>query len=124
MQTLQKTTTLLAKDGMRFELTTVKFEPVTAYRLLAKIGRVLVPTVLAAQSVTGKSLALDLLPAVNTMFDQLTPELAESALVDSLAATSVVRPDDSGKLEKIDTVNINEINRAFRGATCARCCSR
>jgi hypothetical protein len=107
MQTLQNTDTLLAKDGTRFEITTVKFEPVTAYLLLAKIGRLLVPAVLA--STRGAAGDMD------AVFDQLTPELAQAALVDSLASTSVVRPDDNGKLEKIDLVNIREINRAFRG---------
>lgn len=107
MQTLQKTEMLTAKDGTRFEITTVKFEPVTAYLLLAKIGRVLVPAVLA--TTRGGNGDLD------AVFDQLTPELAQTALVDTLASTSVVRPDDSGKLEKVDLTSIREINRAFRG---------
>lgn len=116
MQTPQTyTETLVAKDGTRFVLTANKFEPTYAYRLLAKIGRVLVPAVMAAKSVNAQSAALDLMPAVNAMFDQLTPDLADSARDDLLLAMSVARDDEQGKPERIDLVSPKNINRAFRG---------
>lgn len=111
----QRTTEIAGADGMQFEITTVKFEPVTAYRLLAKIGRVLIPTALMAKDVGLKSSTVDLMPAVRTLFDQLTPELAEQMMLESLAASTCTRPDDQGALERIDLNSIPKINRAFRG---------
>ncbi len=111
----QRTVELTGADGARFEITTLKFEPVTAYRLLAKIGRVLIPAGLMAKDVGLKSATADLMPAVRTLFDSLTPELAEQVMLESLAASSCVRPDEQGTLERIDLNSIAKINRAFRG---------
>lgn len=102
-------------DGSTLWVTVNKFEPVPAYRLLAKIGRVLVPTVFAARHVTGQSDAVDLMPAIKTLFDQLTPELAETVMLESLSCTSVVRVDDAGKKFNTDLTSVKAINKAFAG---------
>ena len=116
MSTKQDTSEITLTDGSSLSVTVVKFEPVTAYRLLAKIGRVLIPTVFAARHVTGKSDTTDLMPAIKTLFEQLTPELAETVMLEALSGTSVTRADDNGHVQNIDLVHgTKAINRAFRG---------
>ena len=106
------TTTIECADGLTLDLTCTPFEPVTAYTILALVGKVLVPAALAAKNVSGTSNVTDLLPAARALFEQLTPELAQEALIKLLAGTSVVRSDAEGK---IDCIGPAKINRAFRG---------
>ncbi len=109
MQTQQST-----KIGNR-EITSVQLDVITAYKLLAKIGKVMIPAALAARGVTGKSDSTELMPAITQLFDALSPELAESLMLESLQATSVVMPDANGKLLKIDLTGASMIKAAFAG---------
>ncbi len=115
----QESTELLGEDDEPFTITTTKFEPVVQYRLLAKIGRVLIPAVMAAKGDGAKnpdgSTAVNMRAGVEALFEKLTPEVADMAMMDSLAATSVIRADDAGAKEVISLINVKGINRAFRG---------
>lgn len=97
------------------EVTSVQLAPVHAYLLLAKVGKVLVPALAAARGVSGSSDLNALAPALSQLFDTLSPALAQSLLLEGLASTSVVAPDASGKLLKIDLTSEAMINRAFAG---------
>ena len=109
-------TTTLEVPGITLEVTTVPFEPVTQYTLLAEVGKVLVPTVLAARGVAGQSDALDLMPACRALFEQLTPDFARQAMQHILAGTTVVRRAEGEQPVKLDLVDVKSINRAFAGA--------
>lgn len=112
---MDNTTTIEIK-GVTLEVTCMPFEPVTQYQLLAKVGKVLVPTVLAAQAIDPtKAKISDLMPAVDKLFDGLTPQLADEFRRDCLRGCTVQREDDSGKPERIDLVNDKAVNKAFRG---------
>jgi hypothetical protein len=102
---MEKTLELKGADGEKLEVTTVKFEPVTAYLLLGKIGGIIIPAGLAARDGNMGS-------AVDQLFKRLTPELMQSAMLDLLPSTVVVRPDSEGKLERIELTSIHKINRA------------
>lgn len=108
-------TTITGADGAEFEITCIKLEPVPAYLLLAKVGKIIVPAILAAQGLTGKSDAADLIPAINRLFESLTPELANTLMLDLLRSCTCIRPDDAGERERHDLLDVKRINRAFRG---------
>lgn len=96
-------------DGEMFEITTVKFEPVTSYLLLAKLGKFLIPAGLAAKD-AGVGVAAE------KLFTALTPELAQSTMLELLASSQCVRKDAEGALERIELTSIGKINKAFRGS--------
>jgi hypothetical protein len=112
---MQDTISIEGVDGEAFEVTCTKLEPVAAYELLAKVGKLLVPAVMAAQGLTSKSDALSMIPAVNQLFDAMSPELARSLMQDLLRGCTLTRPDDKGELERHDLLTTQKINRAFRG---------
>lgn len=113
---MQDNLTIECKDGLVLEVITVPFEPVDQYKLLAEIGRVLVPTILAAQGVGGKSSAGDLGPAVDALFRSLTPDMAVESLQHVLRCSSVIRRTGDAEPDKIDLLSIKALNRAFKGA--------
>ena len=110
------TTTIECPNGTTLEVTTSPFTPVAALKLLAQIGKVIVPTVLAARGVSGKSDALDLMPAARALFEQMTPDYAVEGVCSILAASSVIRRNAAGEAAPIIALsNQKAIDRAFIG---------
>jgi hypothetical protein len=102
-----------------FEVTTVQLPPTRAYRLLAKVGRVLTPTLgaLGGKKLDGlKSIDFaDLGPALSAMFAQLDDAAADALMLETLASTSVVTRGDNGQLIKYDLTSKAWIDLAFAG---------
>ena len=98
------------------DVTCTQFEAIAAFKLSARIGKVLAPALLAAGGkIDLKADVATLAPVARALFDALDPEQAESMLVDILRGTSVVRDDGTGKLIKIDLSSPKWINAAFDG---------
>lgn len=112
MPKMQDTKTLTTPDGDTLELTVNKLEPVDAYVLTAKLGKVLIPAFVAARS--GKSAELH--GVVDTMFDKLGPELATQIMYDLFRGCLVIRNTPEGAAQKFDLAGGKAaVNNAFRG---------
>lgn len=83
---MEKTKTLELKNsaGERLEVTTVKFEPVAAFVMLEKLD--------GLKGGAGR--------------------LSQSAMIDLLANTSIVKEDREGRPERIELTSVARINRA------------
>jgi hypothetical protein len=104
------------KEGDSYEITVVKLEPVPAYQLVAKLGKLLVPAVVALQGVKATADVRELVPAADKLFDSLTPEMAMSLMKDLFATVTIVRTRADGVAEKSDLCHGQAmVNRAFRG---------
>lgn len=79
-----KTVELKNPDGERLEVTTVKFEPVAAFEMLKKLEGL-------QNGLSG---------------------LSQSAMVDLLGSTSIIKDDKDGKPERIELTSVARINRA------------
>ena len=114
MSKMQDTKTLKGADGDSFELTCVKLEPVAAYMLVAKLGKVLMPALVAMKTRKAND---DLQPVVDQIFGGLTTEIAQQVMLELLSTTTVVRTTASGEVSKRDLCNGQAaINDAFRGS--------
>lgn len=112
MAKLQDSTMFTTRDGESFEVTISKLEPVAAYKLVAKLGKILVPALVAMRQGTES----DLQPVVSRMFDELPADLATEIMLDVFAAATVVRRTSDGGASKHELcAGIAEVNRAFRG---------
>jgi hypothetical protein len=101
------------------EVTTVQLPPTRAYRLLAKLGRILTPSLGALNGKKLDSLKsldfADLGPALSAMFAQLDDASADALMLETLASTSVVTRGDNGQLIKFDLTSKAWIDVAFAG---------
>jgi hypothetical protein len=113
MSKMQDTKTLSGTGGESFELTCIKLEPVAAYMLVAKLGKVLLPVLVAMRT---RKPTDDMSPVVDQIFSGLTPELAQQVMLELLSTVTVVRTGASGQPQKFDLCNGQvAINNAFRG---------
>lgn len=97
------------------EVTVVKLEPVAAYMLLARVGPVLLPALLASKGVQLTGGIESLAPAAKAMLDGLTPEAAKAIMLDVFQSTSVI-VRSAGEPRRYDLCGgIGEINKAFAG---------
>jgi hypothetical protein len=100
-------------------MTCAKMEPVDAYLLLGKIGKVVIPVIVAskgiAQGVKGAPSAADMMPAVRALFEQLTPELQLAVQLDLFKTCAIIKTDEKGDPYKQELNGVKAINNAFRG---------
>lgn len=102
---------LQLKDGERLHLLVNMLEPTDAYTLVARLGKVLLPAIVALKQ--GKSDELQ--TVVNTMFDQLGPETASLIRDELFKSVTATRFDAAGNPTKRDLLHGRAaINATFR----------
>lgn len=105
--------TFTTKDGDTLDVECSKLEPVAAYLLVAKLGKILLPALVAMRQ--GKE--TDLQPVIGQMFDSLPPELAREVMLDLFRPCVVVKTNAEGKQSKHDlALGQPEVDKAFRGS--------
>ena len=111
MSKLSDTRVFTTSDGESYEVLVNKLEPELAYLLVAKLGKVVIPAIVAMK----KGGTTELMPVVDRLFESLTPELAKQVKNDLFAATTVIRTDREGNQMKFDSGTAAAVNNAFRG---------
>lgn len=101
------------------DVTSIQLPSTRAYALVRKVGKVVAPALGALRGKTpgaimGSDLA-DLAPALESLFDKLDDQSADSLMLEALACTSVTRQGDDGRLIKYDLTTKAAIDLAFDG---------